>query len=310
MDFMDVRILRYFLTLAREGTISAAAEKLHTTQPNLSRQLNDLEVELGKKLFLRGSRKITLTEEGVFLRSRAQEIVDLLDKTESEFGCLDEISGGEISIGAGETEAMRTVAFTMSRLHQAYPNITFHLFSGNADDVTERLDKGLLDFGILIEPADMGKYEYLSLPTKDIWGLLLRKDHPLAQKSAITPEDFADLPLLCSRQSLLENKLSGWLGEASDRIRIVATYNLIYNASLLVEAGIGCALCLDKLIPDCEDTPLSFRPLAPRLEAGLNIVWKKRSPFSKACALFLRELQQVLSQPDAGTGQGHKRKEG
>ena len=205
---MELRVLRYFLAVAREETISGAAEYLHVTQPTLSRQMMELEEELGKKLFIRGNRKISLTEEGMFLRKRAQEIVALVDRTESEFSVSDENISGDVSIGGGETDAMRLVARTATRLQARYPHISYHLFSGNADDVAERLDRGLVDFGIFIGAVELSKYDFLQLPVRDTWGVLMRKDSPLAAQAAIRPGDLAGVPLRCSRQSLGRNELS------------------------------------------------------------------------------------------------------
>ncbi|MCU6763364.1 Hca operon transcriptional activator [uncultured Roseburia sp.] len=293
---MELRVLRYFLTVAREESITAAAKALHITQPTLSKQLMELEDTLGKQLFIRGSRKISLTEEGMFLRKRAQEIIDLADKTEADFKKSDEIISGNIYIGGGETDAMRIIARAANNMQREYPNVRYHLFSGNAEDVTERLDKGLLDFGVLIEPASIQKYDYLKLPAADTWGLLMPKDCPLASRPSIRPEDLTDLPLLCSRQTLVRNELSGWLGQDFGRLNIVATYNLIYNASLMVEEGLGYALCLDKLLNTAGNSKLAFRPFEPVLKSGLNIVWQKHQVFSKASALFLKMLQTEISE--------------
>jgi DNA-binding transcriptional LysR family regulator len=292
---MELRVLRYFLAVAREQTISGAAEALHVTQPTLSRQLKELEEGLGKKLFIRGNRKVTLTEEGIFLRNRAQEIIDLADKTEADFAASDEIISGDIYIGGGETDAMRLIAKTVKNLQQDYPHINYHLFSGNGDDVAERLDKGLLDFGILIEPADITKYDYLRLPAVDTWGVLMRKNSPLAELDNIKPENLRELPLLCSRQTLVRNEISGWLGDDYEKLNIVMSYNLVYNAALMVEEGVGYALCLDRLVNTTGDSNLCFRPLEPPLRSSLNIVWKKYQVFSKAAEKFLMYLNETIN---------------
>lgn len=291
---MELRVLRYFVAVAREESITGAAESLHVTQPTLSRQLMELEEELGKKLFIRGSRKLTLTDEGVLLRKRAEEIIELVEKTETEIITSDEIINGDIYIGGGETDTMRIIAQTAKKLQKEYPNIRYHIFSGNADDVTERLDKGLLDFGILIEPADIKKYEYIKLPATDIWGLLMRKDSPLASCDTIKPENLLNIPLLCSRQSMVGKEISEWIGLDYDKLNIVTTYNLVYNASLMVEEGIGYALSLDKLVNTTGNSVLCFKPLEPKLEVGLNIVWKKSQIFSKAAKKFLERLEMEV----------------
>ncbi|MCC0672010.1 LysR family transcriptional regulator [Clostridioides sp. ES-S-0145-01] len=292
---MELRVLRYFLAVAKEESITSAAQSLNVTQPTLSKQLMELEDELGKKLFLRGNRKITLTEDGLFLRKRAQEIIDLTDKTTSDFNNDCDDIRGNVYIGGGETDAMRFIAKTAKELKKEYPHIRYHLFSGNADDVTERLDKGLLDFGILIEPANMEKYDYIKLPVNDVWGLLMKKDCELAQKKTVCPDDLKEIPILTSRQTLVQNVISGWSGQDFQAFNIVATYNLVYNASLMVDEGVGYALCLDKLINTTGNSKLCFRPLEPRLEAHLNIVWKKYQVFSKATKMFLSKLQSEIN---------------
>ena len=289
---MELRVLRYFLAVAQEESISGAAEYLHLTQPTLSRQLMDLEAELGKKLFVRGSRKVGLTEDGVLLRKRASEIVELVEKTESEFWGTEETVAGDIYIGGGESEAMRLIARAARELQCAFPNIHYHLFSGNANDVCERLDRGCLDFGILLEPGDLKRYDYIQLPVADVWGVLMRKDSPLAEKEALRPEDLRDKPLLLSRQSIGRDGLSAWFGQEYASLNVAATYNLIYNASLMVEEGLGYALALDRLVNTTGDSQLCFRPLEPRLEVRLYVVWKKFQIFSKAAAKFLAVLQE------------------
>jgi DNA-binding transcriptional LysR family regulator len=296
---MELRVLRYFLTVAREGSITAAADLLHVTQPTLSRQLKDLEEELGKKLFIRSSHSIILTEEGLLLRRRAEEIIDMVDKVESEFSSMEETISGDVYIGGGETDAMKQIASIIKELQVSYPNIRYHLYSGNSEDVTERLDKGLLDFGILIQPADLSKYNYIDIPAKDVWGVVMRKDSPLAMKDAIQAEDLLKVPIICSRQAikqtLSKNEFSNWFGEDFDKLNVVTTYNLAYNASIMVEEGIGYGLVLDKIVNTSSDSNLCFRPLEPRLESGLNIVWKKHQVFSAAADLFLKEIQAKFS---------------
>ncbi len=288
---MELRLLRYFLAVAREETISGAAQALHLSQPSLSRQLMDLEAELGKQLFLRGNRRITLTEEGELLRRRAAEILSLVEKTEAELQDSTETITGDIYIGGGETEAMRLIAKTAKRLRTEYPGIRFHLYSGNADDVMERLDKGLLDFGLVIEPFHKKNYHFIQLLSTDTWGILMRKDSPLAQKESIRAEDLWELPLLTSRQSMMMDELPGWMEKQMDELTIVSTYNLIFNAALWVEEGLGYALCIDKLVHTDETSPLCFRPLEPRQEVGIDLVWKKYQVFSKAAQKFLDYLQ-------------------
>ena len=296
---MEIRVLRYFLAVARERNITGAANYLHLTQPTLSRQIHDLEKELGQQLLIRKSHRVELTPEGVLLRKRAEEIIAMVDKTEAEFASMEDTVSGDIYIGSGETQAIRQIAELIKDLGEAYPNIHYHLHSGNAEDVTERLDKGLLDFGILIQPADLTKYDYLDLPARDRWGVIMRKDSPLAEKEAIEKNELLEIPLLCSRQVVgsrhSENKFAEWFGTDYEKLNIVATYNLMYNAAILVEAGVGYALTLDKLANTSEDSVLCFRPLRPELESGLNVVWKKYQVFSPAAELFLKTLKERYS---------------
>ncbi len=296
---MELRVLRYFLAVAREGSITGAARLLHVTQPTLSRQIQDLEDELGQTLLIRSNHNAALTPEGMLLRKRAEEIMELVGKTESEFSSMGEAVSGDVSIGGGETEAMRGIAGIIRELREEYPGIRYHLYSGNAEDVTERLDQGRLDFGILIQPVDLAKYNYINLSAKDVWGVVMRKDSPLAEKKSITRGDLLKLPLLCSRQVLRRtsggNEYLEWFGEESDRLNIVATYNLIYNAALMVSEGVGYAVTLDRLVNVTGGGELCFRPLEPKLESGLNIVWKKYQVFSAAAELFLERIREKLS---------------
>ncbi|BFJ01278.1 MULTISPECIES: LysR family transcriptional regulator [Priestia] len=297
---MEIRVLRYFLAVARERNITKAADVLHVTQPTLSRQLKDLEQELGKKLFIRSSHSIILTDEGMHLRNRAEEIVNMVDKLEAEFSSMEETIGGDVYIGGGETEAMKHIARVAKDVQLRYPNIRYHLYSGNEEDITERLDKGLLDFGILIQPADISKYNYLNMPAKDVWGVVMRRDSPLALKESIQAADLLNAPLICSRQAMKQtfskNEFSDWFGEDFHKLNIVTTYNLAYNAAIMVEEGVGYAITLDKIVNTSTTSNLCFRPLQPRLESGLNIVWKKHHVLSAAANAFLKELQGEFSQ--------------
>ena len=291
---MELRVLQYFLAVAREQNISAAAQSLHLTQPTLSRQLKELEEELGKQLMIRGNRAITLTEEGMLLRRRAEEILELVERTDQEVMQSDDSVSGNIYIGTGETDGVRQIARTAHRLQQRYPGICFHIISGDAVDVCERLDKGLLDFGILLGDIDKIKYYYLELPMKDTWGVLMRRDSPLAQHESVSPQDLWDKPLILSRQVDNKSGLYRWLRKEPSELRTVATYNLIYNASLMVDEGMGYAFTLDKLV-NTTGGHLCFRPLKPRLELGMYLVWKKSQLFSKAAELFLEGLQEHLA---------------
>ena len=296
---MEIRVLRYFLAIAREESITGAANSLHITQPTLSRQIKDLEDKLGQKLFVRGSHRISLTAEGMLLRKRAEEIISLVDKTQQEFFSMKGNLSGDIYIGGGETEAMNYVASVCHELQNDYPDIHYHLYSGNAEDVTERLDKGLLDFGLLIQPTDITKYDYLHIPAKDSWGVIMLKDSPLAQKSEINVHDLANQPLIFSRQVLQSrmetNELAKWFGDEWKNLHIVTTFNLVYNAAVMAKQGIGYVVTLDKLADTSDSSPLCFRPLSPKIESGLDIVWKKYQIFSPAAELFLNKLKEKFS---------------
>ncbi len=295
---MEIRVLRYFLAIAREGSITNAANLLHVTQPTLSRQIHDLEDELGQKLFVRKSHSMILTDEGMILKKRAQEIISLVDKTEAEFFTMENIVSGDIYIGSGETEAIKPVAGIARELRKKYPRIRYHLYSGNSEDVTERLDRGLLDFGILIQPADISKYDYINIPLKDTWGVLMRKDSPMAEKESIRKEDLIGVPLILSRQVLSGerqgNKFLEWFGDDFDKLDIVTTFNLVYNAAIMVEAGMGYAVTIDKIANTSEESSLCFRPLTPELSSGLNIIWRKNPVFSSAAEMFLKMLREAF----------------
>lgn len=291
---MELRELKYFLSVAREQSISKAAEALFVTQPNLSRQMQNLEREIGQQLFIRGSRKITLTEAGKLLYKRAEEIIELYDKTESELSAPITDISGDIYIGGGESYVMSLIAKAANAVRNEYPNVRFHIFSGDMVALSEKLDKGLIDFGVFIEPADLTKYDYIRLPLTDTWGVLMRKDSSLAGKEYITPEDLWDKPLIRSKHSLGKSIISDWFRKSSEELNIVATYNLLYNASIFVEEGIGYAVCLDKIIRMEKIGNLCFRPLYPKLESHLAIAWKKYQVFPKCAEVFLKRLQEIL----------------
>ena len=291
---MDIRVLQYFLAVAREESITKAAEHLNMTQPPLSRQLKDLEDELGKQLLIRGSKKVTLTEDGMLLKKRAEELVDLMEKTKAELTSSNENINGDVYIGCGETEGISILAQAAWNLQQQHPLIHYHIYSGDAERVMERLDKGLIDFGLLVGPVDVNKYDYMRLPFKDTWGVLMRKDSPLADKEMIIAEDLWDKPLIISHQTSINSEMFSWLKTDLSRLNIVATYDLIYNASWFVRKGIGYVIALDKIINTAGNSSLCFRPLFPALEAGLCIVWKKYQVFSRASNAFLNKLKKEL----------------
>ena len=295
MVWLEIRVLEYFLAVAREQSISAAAASLHLSQPTLSTQLKGLEEELGKQLLVRGtkgSRRVTLTEEGMLLRKRAEEILSLVRRTEQEIAQPEEAVAGEVFIAAGETEAFRLVARTVRRLRLSCPEVRVHIASGNATFVLEQLERGLIDFGILYGAVDRTRYEAMELPLRDQFGVLMRRDAPLAERPFITPEELRDKPLILSRQEERDGwPILSWLGREISQLTIAATYTLIYNASLLVDEGVGYAVCFDHLV-HTEGTGLTFKPLSPPLEAGASVVWKKYQSFSRAAGRFLEELRR------------------
>lgn len=299
INFMEIRVLKYFLAVAQEGSITRAANSLHLTQPTLTRQLQDLEKELKQKLFIRGQHKVTLTPEGMILRKRAREIVDMVEKTEAEFQSISDTVQGDIYIGCGETEAMKYIAQVFKEIQEDYPNVKFHIQSGDAEDVTEKLDKGLLDFCLLIQPINIDKYDNITLPVKDRWGVIMRKDCKLAKKEYVELEDLKHLPLINSRQATkkitAKNEFTNWFKGELEHLNTVGTSNLVYNAAIMVKAGIGYVITLDKLVNTSQESELCFRPLKPALESSLDIVWKKYQVFSPAAKLFLNKLKERFS---------------
>lgn len=293
---MEIRELKYFLAIAREQSISKAAEVLYITQPSLSRQMQNLEKEIGKQLFVRGNKKTTLTEAGRLLRKRAEELLDLYEKTTEELSSDHEDISGEICIGGGESYAISDVAKIAKEMQSQYPNVRFSLFSGDTANIMEKLDKGLIDFGILVEPADLTRYDYVRLPQKDTWGVLMRKDSPLAAKEFITPQDLYDVPIIRSKHTLSKNEVSAWFIKDPNQLNISVTYNLIYNASLMVKEGMGYAISLDKLI-NTNDSELTFRPLKPKLESSLAFAWKRYQVFSKPAEVFLEKIKEAFLSP-------------
>ena len=289
---MEFRVLRYFLAVAKEQNITKAAKILHVTQPTLSRQLMELEEELGTQLLIRGSKRVTLTDKGLLFRQRAEEIVAMTEKTEQEVKIPDYLAEGDIYIGCAETETMRLLAKVAKELQQNYHNLRYHLSSGNATDLQMRLEKGLLDFCVFMDPFDKKDYNIIELPRKDIWGLLMRKDSILTSHKQITSRELKGLPLLISEQEEKSGQgVNVWLKK--QKLNVVGTYNLIYNATLLVEEGMGYALTLKDLVNTGKDSKLCFKPLSPKMEAKTYFVWKKYQIFSQAAKIFLNKMQEI-----------------
>lgn len=291
---MELRTLRYFLELARRGSFTAAANALNLTQPTLSRQMQELEAELGAPLLVRGKRRTGLTEAGKYLAERAAEILELTERTRNSLCAGGEIRG-DVSIAGGETRAMRLVARAVKKTRDSHPGIRFHIFSGNAEAVSERLEKGLADLGIFIGRANLEGFDHVRLPLEDVWGLLLRRDHPLAAESAITPAMLRGLPLICSAQAVADNEFGGWLGSEGAALDIVDTYTLLYNASLLVREGVGTVVGIDGVVDVSAASGLCFRPFRPALKGSLALAWKKGRGFSPAAALFRQRLLDEIS---------------
>ena len=288
---MELRVLRYFLAVAREENITKAAALLHVTQPTLSRQLMQLERELGVTLFRRSQYRIILTDDGMLLRRRAQEIVELADKTERELQHTASELTGEIAIGCGESAGMTFLSRHIREFRKLHPQVQFRIYSANADDIKERIEKGLLDMGLLTEPVDIGRYAFLRTPQKDRWGILVPREHPLAQKDSVAPGDLLTMPLIVSGRDTVRNELASWFGDAYDKIEVAATYNLILNAANMVENGVGAALCFD--LDNISDA-LAFVPLSPTLETGTVLAWKKDQSCSAASEHFLQCVKNTI----------------
>ena len=294
---MELRELRYFLAVAQAQSITKAAEYLYISQPSLSKQMQNLEKEVGRPLFTRGSRKITLTETGTLLKKRAEEILALYEKTQAEISAPSDEVAGEVVIGGGESCSVITVARAAREVQDRYPSVRFQFFSGDASDILERLDKGLIDFGIVVDLPDLSEYHSLRLPLADEWGVLMRKDSPLARLDCVTADDLTDQPLLCSMQSLTKgSRLGAWFGERADKLSLRGRYNLLYNASLLVQAGMGYAIGLDKIVNTTGDSELCFRPLRPPVRTHLDVIWKKYAVFSAPAQIFLDRLKKIIAE--------------
>ncbi|MBQ8118929.1 MAG: LysR family transcriptional regulator [Lachnospiraceae bacterium] len=287
---MEIKTLRYFLAVAREENMTKAAELLHVTQPTLSKQLKALEDELGKKLFTRHSFSIRLTEEGILLRNRAEDLISMADKIEQEFISLDDLTGGDLYFGLAESYQIRYLAREIRSFKQKYPGLRYHITSGDTEQVIEKLDKGLLDFTVLAESPDPTKYEYVPFPDKEIWGLVIPSDDKLAKKKTIRIDDLVLLPLFCSDQSW-ENDIPRWAGDRMSELHLEGSFRLSYNGSLFTKEHLGYLLTFNGLIDTSENSGLVFRPLSPKLETGLYLVWKKYQTFSPIASRFLDQIK-------------------
>lgn len=292
---MEIRILRYFWTIAEEGNISRAADLLHITQPTLSRQLRELEEELGTVLFYRDKKQLVLTEAGTFLKDRAEEILSLTDKTEQAF--MDQkkqLFSGHISIGCVEADNSDTLALMLEEMVQDYPQVTFHIFSGTSDDITEKLDKGLIDLAILLEPIAVEKYEGITLPRTEKWGIVVSKDSFLADKKVMRPEDLMGVPLLCSARKEIQQMIADWMGTPLEQLNITGTYNLIFNIFSLVENRVGSALAIEGAIGNRYADEITFIPLSPAIETKCVAAWKKNRSFSPVVHEFIQRMKHAF----------------
>ena len=289
---MDLRILRYFLAVADEGNITRAAERLHVSQPALSMQLAALEDELGHKLLERSARGIALTEKGIALRQRADDLVDLVERVEAEIKASDtDELVGTVSIGAGETPAFRFVARAADELHRRNPKLCFSVSSGNGEDIVAHLREGTFDLGLLVGPGRYDGFDYLTLPYTHHWGLAVRKDSPLAAKKRLSPKDARGIPLICSRQAMVKEFLAGWFGCPFGKLDAVANYNLIYNAAIFVESGLGAAVCIDGMIPQEFAERVVFRPFAPALVSDVYLAWRRNAALPPAANALLAAIR-------------------
>ena len=293
---MEIRELRYFLAVAREENITRAAESLHIAQPSLSKQLMELERELGKQLLIRGKRKITLTKEGILLRKRAEEIIGLVEKTEWEIESDDEEILGDIYIGGSAAESILRGA---ARLRNRYPGIRFHFYSGDAVDVSERLNHGSLDFAVMLEPVDSVRYDFLSLPDISQWGILMKKEDPLVDKGVITKEDMRTIPLIMHRRSGLQSEIAHWADTDVEHLNIVATYNVVHGSPVpFVQQGLGYFLTTRDMLAPQLDKEVCFLPLEPNLPTAIALVWKKHAMFSKPATMFINEIKKIIMEKE------------
>ncbi len=287
---MELRVLNYFLAVAREENITKAAQMLHISQPTLSRQMMQLEEELGVKLFARSNHNIVLTEDGLLLKRRAQELIALADKTKRDFINKDAELSGEVAIGSGEFRSTRELAKIMVAFQKKHPLVQFRIYSGNADNIQDYIERGHLDLGVMGEPVDIRKYEFVSMPVREKWGVLVRRDSELSGKKQVQVEDLLDIPLVTA-SSDLQGELAAWFGDSRDKVKIAATGNLLYNEAMLVENGMGAVLCIQL---NCAYENLCFIPLYPAIEMRTALVWKKDAIFPSATAAFIDFTLQCL----------------
>lgn len=296
---MEIRVLKYFLTVVREQSITKASEVLHITQPTLSRQLAQMEEEIGVKLFDRGTRKITLTNEGLLLRRRAEEILQLVDKTEKELIEQDEQIEGKITIGCGEIASVQRLPELFERFHDKYPHVNFDLYTATADHVKDQMDRGLVDIGLLLEPIDIEKYDFIRLDIKERWVVLMRPDSPLAEKDFVTAKDLSQFPLILPRRLRVQSELASWFGDYYDHLNVLFTSNLSTNASVMVNYGLAYAISIEGMTTFWDQSKITYRPLSPDLTATSVLAWKRGQPFSPAATKFIEYIKCFLGMDKA-----------
>ncbi len=291
---MEIRVLRYFLTVVREQSITKAAEVLHITQPTLSRQLAQLEEEIGIKLFDRGSRKISLTNEGLLLRRRAEEILQLVDKTEKELIEQDEQIEGKITVGCGEIASVQLLPDLFDSFHKKYPLVSFDIYTATADNVKEQMDRGLVDIGLLLEPIDIEKYDFIRLDMKEQWVVVMRPDSPLAEKEYVTAKELSELPLILPRRLKVQSELASWFGDYYNNLNVLFTSNLNTNAAVMVSKGLAYSIVVEGMMPFWDQSKITYRPLYPSLTATSVLAWKRGQPFSLAATKFIDHIKCFL----------------
>ncbi|MCC8127223.1 MAG: LysR family transcriptional regulator [Clostridiales bacterium] len=290
---MEIRVLRYYLAVVREESITKAAEVLHITQPTLSRQLAQMEEETGVRLFERGTRKIRLTSEGMLLRRRAEEILELVDKTKQELKDQDEQIEGVISVGCGDLKAVQLLPELFRSFHEQYPSVTFDLYTATADHIRERMEQGLTDIGLLLEPISMEKFEFIRLPVREEWVAILPPDSPLAKKEAVTAADLKEMPLILPHRLNVKNEVANWFGEDFEKLHILFTSNLPSNSSIMVRSGLACSLSIQGST-EFWDNSIVSRPLSPPMTASSVLAWKRQQPFGPAASRFISFVKDTL----------------
>lgn len=291
---MELRVLRYYLTVVREESITRAAEVLHITQPTLSRQLAQLEEEAGVRLFERGTRKIRLTSEGLLLRRRAEEILELVDKAEQELKAQEETVVGTVSVGCGDLKAVQRLPELFRVFHERYPGVTFDLYTATADIIKERMEQGLTDVGLLLEPISMERFDYIRLPEPERWVATMPPDSPLAQKEFVTAQDLKDQPLILPSRMTVQSEIANWFGADFPSLNVFFTTNLLSNSAVMVRSGLACALSVEGSVRFWEKSAVVCRPLYPPLTATSVLAWKRQQPFGPAAARFIAFLKETL----------------